>query len=118
MYICVSYLIHTDVVVRFTSNADDTIVHKNQGANITVNVTVFGSLSGSTILVLHYGEGGPPVNMSIERTSGTQSLQITTTDRLNCTTPLINVTVATDDPLVELQGNRVISIHIGKKTSH
>ena len=103
------------MAVRFTSNADDTIVPENQPANIAVNVTVFGSLSGSTSLVIHYGEGGPPVNMSIERTSGTQSLQIPTTGRLNCTTSVIHVTVTTDDPLVELQGNRVISIHIGKK---
>ena len=103
------------MTVRFASDADNNIlVHESQSVMIPVNVTVlvFGSLSGNTSLVLHYGESGPSMNKSISRTPGTQFLQI----QLNCTTSVIQVTVTTNDPLVELQENNIISIHIGKKS--
>ena len=104
------------MTVRFASDTDNNIlVHENQSVMIPVNVTVFGSLSGYTSLALHYGESGPSMNKSISRTSGTQFLQIPTTGQLNCTTSVIQVTVTTNDPLVELQGNNIISIHIGIK---
>ena len=105
-------------MVEFTSDASDTlIVHENQSAMITVQVTVFGSLSGENLLslVLCYGDGGFSDDMSINRMSGTQHLQIPTSDQLNCTTSEIQVIVTTNDPQVELQGNRMFSINIGKK---
>ena len=81
---------------------------------ITVQVTLIGSLSGNTLLVFNYGDGGFSVNRSINRISGSQPLRIPTTGQLTCMTSEIQVTVTTDDPLVELQGNRMFSIHIGK----
>lgn len=91
-------------------------MHENQSAMITVQVIVIGSLSGNTTLVFRYGNGEFSVNKSINRTSGTQHLQIPTSDQLNCTTSEIQVTVTTNDPLVELQGNRMFSINIGKNS--
>lgn len=84
---------------------------------ITVQVTVIGSFSGDTLLVFRYGDDGFSANKSINRTSGSQPLQIPTTDQLTCTISEIQVTVTTNDPLVELRGNRIFSIHIGKKLS-
>ncbi len=106
-------IFYADVAIGFTSDA---IVHANQSAMITVQVTVFGSLSGDTLLVFRYGDGGFFANRSINRMSGTQSLEIPTAGQLIniCTTSQINVTMTTNDPLVELQGNRMFSIHIGK----
>ena len=104
-------------MVKFTSDASDTlIVHENQSAMITVQVTVFGSLSGDNLLslVLCYSDGGFSDNISINRMTGTQSLQIPTTGQLTCMTSEIQVTVTTNDPLVELEGNRMFSICIGK----
>ena len=107
------------MTIRLTSDVDNTdiivMAHENQSVMIPVIVTVFGSLSGNTSLVLCYGESGPSMNKSISRTSGTQILQIPTTGQLNCTSSVIQVIVTTDDPLVELQGNNIISIHKGKK---
>ena len=103
------------MMVGFASDA--ILVHENQSVMISVNVMVFGSLSGNTSLVLLYGQNGPSMNKSISRMSGTQMLQILATGQLNCTTSVIQVTMTTNDPLVELQENNTISIHIGKKKS-
>jgi hypothetical protein len=105
----------SDIAVELTSDVADTIVHENQSAMITVQVTVFGSLSGDTLLVFRYGDGGlQSVDRLINRTSGTQRLKIPTAGQLTCTRSEIQVTVTTTDPLVELRGNRMFSIHIGK----
>ena len=98
------------MTVEFTS--DVYTVHENL---IPVIVTVFGSLTRNTSLVLRHGEDGLTLNQSISRTSGTQHVQIPASDRLNCTTPVIQITVTTNDPLVELKGNQAISIYIGTK---
>ena len=101
------------MTVKFIS--DVIMVLESHPIEIPVNVTVFGSPTRNPYLVLHYGEGGTLMNKSIDKTSETQILQIPTTGQLNCTSSVIRVTVTTDDPLVELQGNNIISIHIGKK---
>ena len=101
------------MAVKFTS--DVYMVHKNQSIIINANVTVFGSLSGNTSLMLHSGEGRSTLNQLINRTK-IQDVQIP--DKLNCTNSTIQVTVTTDDPLVVLEGNCTISIHIGKKINY
>ena len=101
------------MTVKFISHV--ITVHKSHPIKIPVNVTVFGSPTRNPYLAIHYGAGGSSMNQSINKTNGTQNLQIPTTDQLNCTSSVIQVTVTTADPLVELQGNNIISIHIGKK---
>ena len=101
------------MTVKFIS--DVIMALKSHPIEIPVNVTVFGSPTHNPYLVLHYGEGGTLMNKSINITNGTQILQIPTTNRLNCTSSVIQATVTTADPLVELQENNIISIHIGKK---
>ena len=104
--------IHADVTVRFKS--DVIIAHENQPIEVPVNVTVFGSPISNPYLVLHYGEAAMSMNKPINKTNGTQILQISTI-QLTCTTLPILVTAITDDPLVELQGSNIVSIHIGKR---
>ena len=94
---------------------NDVMVLENQIIQISVNVTVFGYPTRNPYLALHYGEGGASRNYSITTTNGTQTLQIPSTGQPNCTTSVIQVTMTTNDPLVELHGNQVISVHIGKE---
>jgi hypothetical protein len=105
---------YTDVTVKFIS--DVITAHQNQPVEIPVNVTVFGSPIHNPYLVLHYS--ATSMNESINKTNGTQTLQVPAIDQLSCTTSEIQVTVTTNDPLVELQGNSMFSIHIGKIKSY
>ena len=101
---------HTDMTVRFKS--DVIIVHENQPIEIPINVTVFGPPVRNPYLVLHYGEAASSMNKLINKTNGTQILQISTI-QLTCMTPPVLVRATTNDPLVELQGSNIVSIHIG-----
>ena len=103
--------IHADVTVRFKS--DVIIAHENQPIEVPVNVTVFGSPISNPYLVLHYGEAAMSMNKPINKTNGTQILQISTI-QLTCMTSSVLVRATTDSPVVELQGNNTVSIHIGK----
>ena len=104
---------YTDVTVQF--KLDVIMAHENQPVEIPINVTVFESPTRNPYLLLLYSEGTTSTNKSINETSGSQILQVPTIDQLTCMTSEIQVTVTTDDPLVELQGNRMFSIHLGKK---
>ena len=108
------YDIHIHTVMTVQLISDSIMVLENQPIQISVNVTVFGSLTRNLSVVLHYGEGGASMNYLIDRTNGTQTLQIPSTGQLNCTSSVIQVSVTTNDPLIELRGNQVISVHIGK----
>ena len=102
---------HTDVTVRFKS--DVVMARENQSIEVPVNVTVFGSPINNPYLLLHYGEAETSINKPINKTNGIQILQISTI-QLTCITSPVLVTATTDGPLVELQGNNTVSIHIGK----
>ena len=91
------------------------MAHENQSVEIPINVTVFESPTRNPYLLLHYSEGATFTNRSINKTSGSQILQVPAIDQLTCMTSEIQATVTTEDPLVELEGNRMFSIHIGKK---
>ena len=99
------------MTVRFKS--DVITVHENQPIEVPVNVTVFGSPINNPYLLLHYGEAATTMNKSINKTNGTQILQISII-QLTCMTSPVLVRATTDGPLVELQGNNTVSIHIGK----
>ena len=103
------------MIVQFSSNV--IMVHKNDAIEIPVNVTVLGSPSHNPSLSLNYGEVEPSVN-SINRENGTQILRIRIPTISDCTASEIQVMVTTDDSLVEIQGNNMISIHLGKLEKH
>lgn len=94
---------------------DVIMAHENQPVEIPINVTVIESPTRNPYLFLLYSEGATSTNKSINKTSGSQILQVPAIDQLTCMTSEIQVTVTTDDPLVELEENRMFSIHLGKK---
>ena len=95
--------------------SDVIIARENQSIEVPVNVTVFGSPTNNPYLLLHYhnGEAATSINKPINKTNGTQILQISTI-QLTCMISSVLVIAITDDPLVELQGSIIVSIHIGK----
>ena len=77
---------------------------------VSVKVTTFGFPTRNATVSLQCSRSGSVFMYSIDRTSMTQNLIISSCTDINHKVSMITVTMTTEDPLVELKGNLTAAV--------